>query len=211
VYGNSPDFLAALDACVGTTALVAISSETRCWPQRPTTQEKAYRYKGAERAKRHLLPTALPPQKVAALAATLPAWQWYRRTVSEGTKGPIAYDFARHRVTLCKDGLPERTVWLVIKRTCSSAPTYAYAISNAPASIPFRTLVWLSGIRWAVEQCFEEGKMELGMAQYEVRKYAGWQHHMLLTMLAHFFLWHVKGRLGKKSASADGVAAPPVV
>src|SRR5215468_8324584 len=46
VYGNSPDFLAALDACVGTTALVAISSETRCWPQRPTTQEKAYRYKG---------------------------------------------------------------------------------------------------------------------------------------------------------------------
>jgi len=211
VYGNSPDFLAALDACVGTTALVAISSETRCWPQRPTTQEKAYRYKGAERAKRHLLPTALPPQKVAALAATLPAWQWYRRTVSEGTQGPIAYDFARHRVTLCKDGLPERTVWLVIKRTCSSAPTYAYAISNAPASIPLRTLVWLSGIRWAVEQWFEEGKIELGMAHYEVRKYAGWQHHMVLTMLAHFFLWHVKGRLGKKSASADGVAAPPVV
>jgi hypothetical protein len=40
-YGKSPDFLAALEACVGPTALVAISSETRCWPQRPTTQEKA--------------------------------------------------------------------------------------------------------------------------------------------------------------------------
>jgi len=51
-------------------------------------------------------------------------------------------------------------------------------------------LVWLSGIRWAVEQCCEEGKTDLGMAHYEVRKYAGWQHHMLLTMLAHFFLWH---------------------
>src|SRR5262245_52283496 len=57
---------------------------------------------------------------------------------------------------------------------------------------PFRTLVWLSDIRWAVEQCFEEGKTELGMAHYEVRKYAGWQHHMLLTMLAHFFLWYLK-------------------
>lgn len=211
VYGNSPDFLAALDACVGTTALVAISSETRCWPQRPTTQEKAYRYKGAERVKRHLLATALPPQSVAALAATLPSWQWYRRTVSAGTKGPMAYDFARQRVTLCKDGLPERTVWLVIKRTHSPEPTYAYAISHAPASIPFRTLVWLSGIRWAVEQCFEEGKTELGMAHYEVRKYAGWQHHMWLTMLAHFFLWHLKGRLGEKSASADRIAAPPVM
>ena len=145
------------------------------------------------------------------MAAALPAWQWYQRTVAEGTKGPMAYHFARHRVTLCKDGLPEHTVWLVIKRTHSPEPTYAYAISNAPASAPFRTLVWLSGIRWAVEQCFEEGKTELGMAHYEVRKYAGWQHHMLLTMLAHFFLWHLKGRLGKKSASADGVAAPPVI
>ena len=114
-------------------------------------------------------------------------------------------------MTLCKDGLPERTGWLVLKRTCGAEPTYAYAISNAPASIPFRTLVWLSGIRWAVEQCFEEGKTELGMAHYEVRKYAGWQHHMWLTMLAHFFLWHLKGYLGEKSASADRVAAPPVI
>jgi SRSO17 transposase len=207
VYGNSPDFLAAIDACVGATALVALSSETRCWLQRPATQEQAYRYKGAERAKRHLRPTASAPQSVAALAATLPAWQWYRRKVSEGTTGPIEYDFARHRVTLCKDGLPERTVWLVIKRTRGPEPTSAYAISNAPASIPFRTLVWLSGIRWAVEQCCEAGKTELGMAHYEVRKYAGWHHHMLLTMLAHFFLWHLQGRLGEKSASTHGVAA----
>jgi SRSO17 transposase len=211
VYGNSPDFLAALDACVGTTALVAISSETRCWPQRPTTQEKAYRYKGEEGAKRHRRPTALPPQKVAALAAPLPAWQGSRRTVSEGTTGPIAYDFARHRVTFCKDGLPERTVWVGIKRPRGPEPTYAYAISNAPASTPFRTLVWLSGIRWAVEQCFEEGKTELGMAHYEVRKYAGWQHHMWLTMLAHFFLWHLQGRLGENSTSTNGVTAPPVM
>jgi len=211
VYGNSPDFLAAIDACVGATAWVALSSETRCWLQRPATQEQAYRYTGEERAKRHLRPTASAPQSVAALAATLPAWQWYRRKVSEGTKGPIADDFARHRVTLCKDGLPDRTVWLVIKRTRGPEPTSAYAISNAPASIPFRTLVWLSGIRWAVEQCCEEGKTALGMAHYEVRKYAGWHHHMLLTMLAHFFLWHLKGRLGEKSASTNGVAAASAI
>jgi SRSO17 transposase len=32
------------------------------------------------------------------------------------------------------------------------------------------------------------------MAHYEVRKYSGWHHHMLTTMLAHFFLWHLKIR-----------------
>jgi SRSO17 transposase len=144
---------------------------------------------------------------VAALAARLPASSWYRRQVSEGTKGPIVYEFARQRVTLCKEGLPERTVWLVIKRTVGAMPIASYYISNAPASTPLRTFVWLSGLRWAIEQCFEEGKTELGMDHYEVRKYVGWHHHMLTTMLAHFFLWHLKLRLGKKSASPHGVAA----
>jgi SRSO17 transposase len=37
------------------------------------------------------------------------------------------------------------------------------------------------------------------MDHYEVRKYAGWHHHMLTTMLAHVFLWHLKLRLGKKA------------
>ena len=36
LYGNSPDFLDAVDACVGVTTLVAIPSETRCWLQRHT-------------------------------------------------------------------------------------------------------------------------------------------------------------------------------
>jgi SRSO17 transposase len=211
LYGNSPDFLDAVDACVGSTALVAIPSETRCWLQRPRTAEKRYRYKGEARAKRVVVAPDSAPSTVATLAAHLPASSWYRRQVSEGTKGPIEYECARQRVTLCKDGLPERTVWLVVKRTLGTEPSYAYAISNAPASTPLRTFVWLSGLRWAVEQCFEESKTELGMDHYEVRKYAGWHHHMLMTMLAHFFLWHLKLRLGKKSARVDGVAAADVV
>src|SRR5712691_13197506 len=84
-------------------------------------------------------------------------------------------------------------------------------ISNAPASTPLGTFVWLSGLRWAIEQCFEEGKTELGMAHYEVRKHPGWHHHMLTTMLAHFFLWHLKLRLGKKSSGTDGVAAAEII
>ena len=211
LYGNSPDFLDAVDACVGVTALVAIASETRCWLQRPQTADRGYTYKGEARSKRVVVGPEHAPRTVAALAAHLPASCWYQRKVSEGTKGPIVYAFARQRVTLCKEGLPERTVWLVIKRTLGADPVYSYAISNAPASTPLRTLVWLSGVRWAIEQCFEEGKTELGMAHYEVRKYPGWHHHMLTTMLAHFFLWHLKLHLGKKSPSPHRVAAADVI
>jgi SRSO17 transposase len=207
LYGNSPAFLDAIDACVGVTALVAIPAETRCWLQRPQIAEKRYTYKGEAHSKRVVGEAEQPPSTVAAVAASLPASCWYQRKVSEGTKGPIVYAFARKRVTLCKEGLPERTVWLVIKRTVGAEPTYAYSISNAPVSMPLRTLVWLSGLRWAIEQCFEEGKTELGMDHYEIRKYPGWHHHMLTTMLAHFFLWHLKLHLGKKSAGPHRVAA----
>jgi SRSO17 transposase len=65
-------------------------------------------------------------------------------------------------------------------------------------------------VRWAIEQCFEETKTELGMDQYEIRKYIGWHHHILPCMVAHFFLWHVQIRLRKKSPSAYRIAAEGV-
>lgn len=148
-----------------------------------------------------------PPRSVADIAHEIGPTFWSRRTVAEGTQGPMTYESARKRVTLCKDEQPAQTVWLTIKRTLGEQPVDAYDISNAPVSAPLSLLVWLSGVRWAIEQCFEETKTALGMAHYEIRKCAGWHHHMLTGMLAHFFLWHLKIRLGEKSSSAYRVAS----
>ena len=63
------------------------------------------------------------PSAVAAVAASLPMSSWYQRTVFAGTQGPMADAFARQRVTLGQDGLPDRTVWLVIKRPLGGEPT----------------------------------------------------------------------------------------
>ena len=90
LYGNSPDCLDAVETCVGVTALRAIPSETRCWLQRPQTTEKSDRYKGAARSKRVVVAPDSLPSTVATVAGRLPASHWYRRKVSEGTKGPIA-------------------------------------------------------------------------------------------------------------------------
>jgi len=45
----------------------------------------------------------------------------------------------------------------------------------------------------------------------EVRQYPGWHHHMLICMLAHFFLWHVKIRLGEKSPGLDPAPEADVI
>jgi len=206
-YGNSPDFIDAVDGLTGVTYLVSMPDDTLCWLRRPLVVKKEYRFKGEMRSKLLLKDPEKDPVSFETIARNLNNYFWYRRKVSEGTKGPIEYEFTKRRVVLSRAGLPTREVWLIIRRTLGESPTYSYFISNAGLSARLKLFVWLSGIRWAIEQCFEETKTELGMDHYEVRKFPGWIHHMMTCMLAHFFLWHVKLRLGKKSTSHYSIAA----
>jgi SRSO17 transposase len=207
LYGTSPEFIKAVDSCVGAIYFVEVPADTRCWLKQPVTREKQYKYKGENRSKTVLEKTEKKPISVSTLAKNINDYFWYRRKVSEGTKGPIEYEFTRRRIILSNNGLPQKTIWLIMRRTIEDRPVYKYYLSNAPTSARLSLFVWLSGIRWAVEQCFEETKSELGMDHYEVRKYTGWQHHILTCMLAHFFLWHLKIRLGKKSTIYYTIAA----
>lgn len=206
IYGNSPEFLEAIENRVDITYFVSVPNDTLCWLQQPITRKKTYKYAGETRSKTIVDTTEKKPLPFKTIAHNMNEYFWYRRRVSEGTKGPIEYEFTKRRVILAKDGLPWKHVWLIIKRTISEKPDYAFYISNAPLSTRLKKFVWLSGIRWAIEQCFEETKTELGMDHYELRKLPGWYHHMLTSMLAHFFLWHIKIRLGKKSTSYYSLA-----
>jgi SRSO17 transposase len=207
IYGMSPEFIETVDTLPNVTYLVSVTKSTPCWLKRPMTITKQYRWGGKARTKTFLVNTNSKPMAVGELAKNINDYFWYRRQVSEGTKGPIVYEFTRRQVVLSAAGLPQKTVWLLIRRTLGDDPQYGYFISNASSSTRLKTLVWLSGLRWAIEQCFEESKTELGMDHYEVRKFRGWHHHILTCMLAHFFLWHLKIRLGKKSTVYYAVAA----
>lgn len=207
IYGNSPEFISAVEDLPQVIYLVSLPADTLCWVKKPVMLQKQYRYKGELRTKQVLKTPDQKPISFETIAKNTNNYFWYRRKVSEGTKGPIEYEFTKRRVILSKNGLPEKEVWLLIRRTLGDEPIYSYFISNAPASCRLKLLVWLSGIRWAIEQCFEEAKTEIGMDHYEVRKFPGWVHHMMTCMLAHFFLWHTKLRLGKKSTSNYSIAA----
>ena len=43
----------------------------------------------------------------------------------------------------------------------------------------------VAGTRWTIAECFGEAKGEVGLDQYEVRKWDGWYRHITLAMLAH--------------------------
>ena len=42
--------------------------------------------------------------------------------------------------------------------------------------------------RYWVERTFEDAKSECGMADYQVRKWSAWHHHMALVMMAMLFM-----------------------
>jgi SRSO17 transposase len=138
----------------------------------------------------------IKPRAVAQLAAALPAASWRRRTITEGSKGPLVAEFAAVRVIAVRDGLPGPEVWLVLRRHPLTGELKTY-LSNAPAKTSLATLVRQSGMRWPIETCFADGKQYLGMGEYEVRSWRGWHHHMPLVILAHFFLVRVQLSLKK--------------
>ena len=134
VYGNSPEFIEAIESCIGIPYFVSIPSDTLCWLQMPITRKKEYKYKGEVHSKLIVEGTEKKPISVETFAKGINEYFWYRRKVSEGTKGPIEYEFTKRRIILAKKGLPSKTVWLIIKRSIEENPAYLYYISNAPLS-----------------------------------------------------------------------------
>jgi len=102
-------------------------------------------------------------------------------------------DCAVVRVTAIRDGLPDPEGRLILRRHVLTGALKTY-LSNAPGDIPQVTLVRMSGLRWPIETCVEDGKQLLGMGDYEVRSWRGWHHHMTLCVLDHFFLGRLQCR-----------------
>jgi len=125
---------------------------------------------------------------VASRTAELTSAGWQRIVVAADSKGPRLYEWAAVRVAVGEHGWPGPERWLLVRRSASDPTEYAYYLSNASPETPLGTLARVAGARWPIEQCFEEGQGEVGLDQYEVRRYDSWQRHITLALLAHTFL-----------------------
>jgi SRSO17 transposase len=132
------------------------------------------------------------PAQVAAakLVAAVPGTGWRRLSAGEGAKGPRLYDWAR--VPLRPLGEPGRGYWLLARRGLAEPHELAYFACSGPARTPLRELVRVAGARWAVEGCLEAAKGEVGLGDYEVRKWGAWYRHVTLCLLAHAYLAAVR-------------------
>ena len=81
----------------------------------------------------------------------------------------------------------------------------AYFRAFGPASTSLETLVRVAGMRWAIEERFEDAKGLVGLDQYEVRKWTAWYRHITLVLLAYAYLQVTRRQLrdGQKGGAAS--------
>jgi SRSO17 transposase len=126
-------------------------------------------------------------QSVAKVAASLPPEAWHPLLLREGSKGPLVHEFAWVRVWAMRHYRPGPPLWLMFRRTTEKTDLKHY-LSNAPEETPWQEIALAGASRWRVEECFEDGKMHLGMADCEARSWSSWHHHMGMVALAHLYV-----------------------
>ncbi len=144
------------------------------------------------------------PVPVAEAAAQWSPSAFKRITVSEGSQGPIVYEYAEMTVWFSEEGYPtaepER---FLVRRSLNQEPELKYHRSNAPSKVSLPRLAEQRACRWSIEEDIKAGKGQCGLDEYETRGWTGWHHHTALSMLALLFLVLQKLRLGKKRATND--------
>jgi SRSO17 transposase len=143
--------------------------------------------------------------RVKALVASAPAEAWQRLSAGDGAKGPRVYDWACVRINCPRPEEFQR--WLLVRRSVGDAEDLAYYLCGGSPGTAVAELVRAAGARWAIEECIEAAKGEVGLDHYEVRSWAGWYRHITLALFAHALLAVVRARAAEGRGRKKGVAS----
>jgi SRSO17 transposase len=129
-------------------------------------------------------------RQARTLAKRLPEEAWVRASAGRGSKGERLYDWACVSLPEANadDAGLEAGRWLLMRRGIDDPEEYAYYLAYGPVQTPVHELIRIAGRRWTIEDCFKQAKGEVGLDEYEVRKWDGWQRHITLCLMAHAYL-----------------------
>lgn len=122
--------------------------------------------------------------KVKELETT--SLDWQRFSCGNGSKGERFYDWALF--PLHYDAPVGMRHSVLLRRSLSKEGEISFYFAFSAEETSLQNLSKVAGSRWAVEECFQTAKGEVGLDQYEVRSWNGWYRHVTLSLLAHAFL-----------------------
>jgi len=194
IYGNNRPLTDALDDD-GEIFLMDIASTHQLWDCDPAGAVPASaKRKGRPRTQR-VVTTGQAVKKSAAQWVTANFAEASReRLLRSSTKGPLRAKIWVKEVWQWERADPQARRRLLVVRQEQDG-TFKYSLSNAAADTAWERLAYMQTQRFWIERAFQDAKSELGMADYEVRGWKGWHHHMALVCLALVFT--VKERIAQ--------------
>lgn len=185
VYGNNPELIAGLEE-IGETFLMDVPLNLHVYETEPSLALRE-NVTSKTRGKKPRSGEAGKSRTVAALVKEHFERESRKITIRETTKGTM------------KVRIWVKTVWqwdgksaqarrrlLVVRQEADGS--FKYSLSNASAQTSWERLGKMQGQRFWIERAFQDAKSELGMAQYEIRGWRGWHHHMAMVCLAMLFV-----------------------
>jgi len=207
-YGGKPEFLREVSARQQRYVAEVPRSFTG-WLKAPRVVTRPYRRgrRGRGRKVPRLASGSRPARSVETLLKdrVLRDQPWQPWRVKDGEKGPMVWE-CKHTFITVKDenGLPGERLHLVIARNVLDPKEIKFFLSNASPVTGVGALLLVAFSRWRVERCFEDGKSEIGLDQYEGRRYLGLKRHLVLSAVSYLFLATVRQEWGEKPG-ADSV------
>jgi SRSO17 transposase len=179
VYGNNAVFTAALED-LGEVFLMDVAANHRVWTAEPRAPQATGR-RGR--------PATRPDAPGGPLAVGQLAEERFRTearevSVRSTAKGPLRVHVWAARVWQ-HDGHRPRERWLVVREEADGSRKYS--LGNPPADTTWERLAFMQAQRFWIERSFQDAKSELGLADYELRGWTGWHHHIALVCLAQLF------------------------
>lgn len=128
------------------------------------------------------------PVKVETIFKELTKNQWSKINVRGTTKGYLKINAYRDRVYVWNEIEKKAREWWLVILWDPKANEKKWFLSNASKSVSLKKLVQKHACRYWIERTFQDGKTSVGMADYQIRGWLAWQHHMSMVMMALLFM-----------------------
>lgn len=156
-------------------------------------------------------PPLAPFGRADRWAAAVPAGAWQTIEVRDAEKGPLVVQAVRTLVQARADNRASEVAEMLAvfrERQGDGAWKHDYLLSNAPLGTPLGEFARVFKAQHRIEECLKRAKGGAGLADYQVRTWAGWHHRQALSLIAAWFLTHETRRGKKADPGTDGPAGP---
>jgi len=186
IYGNSPELRQSLRE-LGKASVMDVGEELQVCLEKPQPFVPKRVGKGRPRTQLVIDESKISLKK---LVEEIQASEWQTIEYRQGTKGKLVREAVLKKVWIWKKGTLEiEEAELLISRKTDQSEVKFSLCNDPKGGLSIDKALFRQMQRYWIERGFQEIKEQIGLHQYQVRGWKGWQHHIALTMMAlHFIL-----------------------